>query len=148
MEEQDWRTFNRPQLGRYAKDLTEAKFKLDGFDVLPSTIDGSGVDFTVRRGGKYYDIKVRSIRGNNYVFLEKEKFVIRENLFVTLLIFTDNELPELYLIPSTQWNKPNALFVSRDYEGLKSKPEWGLNISEKNSEILAEFKFGKIAETM
>lgn len=148
MEKQDWRTFNRQQLGRYAKDLAEAKFKLHGFDVLPSTVEGSAVDFTVRRGGRHYDIKVRSLTGNNYVFFEKDKFVLRENLFATVLIFTNAESPEAFLIPSTQWLNPNDLFVSRDYEGLKSKPEWGLNISERNSEILAEFKFGKIAETM
>jgi hypothetical protein len=51
------------------------------------------------------------------------------------------EPPRLYLIPSTVWEKPNALFVDRNYEGAKSKPEWGMNVSAKNMAALEEFRF-------
>ena len=39
------------------------------------------------------------------------------------------------------WNYHNALLVSRDYEGLKSKPEWGLNLSRRNHELLTQYRF-------
>jgi hypothetical protein len=38
---------------------------------------------------------------------------------------------------------PNGVFVERNYEGLKSKPEWGLNISSKNMAMLQEHAFEK-----
>jgi hypothetical protein len=54
--------------------------------------------------------------------------------------------PKIYLIPSSVWSKPNNLFVSRDYEGKKSKPEWGLNLSKKNLPLLTQFEFEKVVQ--
>jgi len=62
------------------------------------------------------------------------------------VLFADNEVPALYLIPSTTWLNPNALFVSRDYPGKKSKPEWGLNLSKRNLRLLAPFTFEEVVE--
>jgi hypothetical protein len=52
------------------------------------------------------------------------------------------------MIPSFVWKEKNALFVSRDYEGLKSKPEWGLNISKKNMALLETFRFEQVTESL
>jgi len=41
----------------------------------------------------------------------------------------------------TLWSEPNALLVSHEYPGKKSKPEWGLNLSQKNLPLLAKFSF-------
>ena len=54
--------------------------------------------------------------------------------------------PSLYLIPSIAWNQPDSLLVSRDYEGKKSRPEWGLNISEKNLPLLERFPFDEVVK--
>jgi hypothetical protein len=79
----------------------------------------------------------------NYIFFPKDKFQPRVNLLAATVIFTNGKQPSLYLIPSTAWLQPNSLFVSRDYEGLKSKPEWGLNLSSKSLPLLTEFSFEK-----
>lgn len=145
MEKHDWTRLSRQQLGRYAEYYAKMEFSLYGYDIYSNEIDDKGIDFVIRKDGKYYDIQVKSVRGNNYVFFQKDKFAIRENLYATLLLFTNGQLPDVYLLPSTLWTNCNALFVSRDYEGLKSKPEWGLNLSEKNRDILSEYEFGKVA---
>ena len=67
--------------------------------------------------------------------------MLRENLLVAVCLFEDGKLPNLYLIPAMSWNYHNALLVSRDYEGLKSKPEWGLNLSRRNHELLTQYRF-------
>lgn len=54
---------------------------------------------------------------------------------------SDGFLPDLFLIPSVVWKTPNKVFVSRDYEELKSEPEWGINISERNIQKLEPFRF-------
>ncbi len=36
--------------------------------------------------------------------------------------------PTLFLFPSLAWAEPKAPFTSYDYEGKKSKPEYGLNL--------------------
>ena len=148
MERHDWTRLNRQQLGRYAEYYAKMEFSLYGFDVYSNEVDDKGIDFIIRKDGKYYDIQVKSVRGNNYIFFQKDKFAIRENLFATVLLFTNGQQPKVYLLQSTLWTKSNSLFVSRNYEGLKSKPEWGLNISEKNRDILTDYEFGKVVEKM
>jgi hypothetical protein len=67
----------------------------------------------------------------------------RENLFAAVAVFIENEDPHLFLIPSTHWQQPNDLLVERDYDGLPSAPEWGLNISRKNWSILNDYQIEK-----
>lgn len=67
-------------------------------------------------------------------------------MLAAVAIFLPYELPHLYLIEATVWNQPNTLFVSHDYgEGKISKPEWGLNLSQKNMPSLAAYSFERTA---
>jgi len=58
-----------------------------------------------------------------------------------LLIFEEGMMSKSYLIPSKGWETENGLFRNRDYIGLKSKPEYGLNVSKKNITLLDKYKF-------
>ena len=91
--------------------------------------------------GRYAEYLVKSMRGMYYIYFPKEKSTLRDNLLVVIGLFKDGDLPRLYLIPATEWNSPNALLVDRDYEGLKSKPEYGLNISQRNLSWLERYRF-------
>lgn len=114
-----------------------------------SEVDDRGVDFVIRtEDGRYYDIQVKSISGFSYVFFPKHKFQLRSNLLAAIVMFFDGKPPESYLIPSEVWLNPDSLLVSRDYEGRKSKPEWGLNLSRKNFPLLQEFAFDKAASEL
>lgn len=125
------------------------EFTLFGFDVYTSEVDDRGIDFVVRKSEhRYYDVQVKSIRGMNYVFFPKDKFSSRDNLLAAVVLFFEGEPPQLYLIPATAWREPNALLVSRDYEGKKSKPEWGLNLSRKNSPLLTQFAFDEVVQRL
>ena len=90
----------------------------------------------------YYEIQVKSIRDYNYVFVTKDKMEslsggnLPANRLVCLLRFEDGKLPEVYIIPAKAWEKPNDLLKDKDYDGLKSKPEWGINVSRKNLDLL------------
>jgi hypothetical protein len=65
-----------------------------------------------------------------------------------MVLFTDGQEPKIYLIPSNVWLKPNRLFVGRDYEGRKSKPEWGLNLSGRNLPLLESYSFEAVARRL
>jgi hypothetical protein len=144
-----WSKLNRLQLGRYAEYYVKMEFTLYGADVYTVEVDDKGIDFIIRKGKtKYYDIQVKSVRNFTYAFVRKEKGKLRENFFVALVLFSDGQLPNIYLIPSSVWRKPNDTFVSRDYKGLKSKPEWGINISKKNQFHLKQFLFNRIIKTL
>jgi hypothetical protein len=54
----------------------------------------------------------------------------------------------LYLIPSTVWLAPGAVFVEHNYEGLKSEREWGLNISQRKMTALEPYLFESTVELL
>jgi hypothetical protein len=78
-----------------------------------------------------------------YVFMQKTKFPVRQGTYLALCLFTEGREPRLFLVPSMVWLTPNAVFVDRKYEGegLKSKPEWGVNVSQKNMPELLKYAF-------
>lgn len=60
-----------------------------------------------------------------------------------ILIFEQEKLPDMYLIPATAWKAESDLLRYRPYNkpGQKSKPEYGINISKKNMSELKEYEF-------
>jgi hypothetical protein len=122
------------------------EFTLYGFDVYQAEVDDKGIDFVIRKGqDRYYDIQVKSVRSFNYVFFRKECFELRENLYAAIVIMDDGETPKLFLIPSIAWREPNSLFINRAYEPpAKSKPEWGLNLSARNQQLLGDYSFENV----
>lgn len=150
MERYKWSNLSTLQLGRYAEYFVMMEFTMFGFDVYKSEVDDKGIDFVIRKDGKiYYDIQVKSVRSLNYIFMPKDKFPLRNNLFLAFIIFSDGERPHLYLIPSLDWeSKPSKLLVNYDYEGKKSKPEWGLNLNKSTLELLNQFEFDKAIEIL
>lgn len=149
MEKYNWSKLSSIQLGRYAEYYAKMEFTLLGFDVYEPEVDDKGIDFIICKGeDNFYEIQVKSNFKGNYIFMQKDKFALRKNLYLVLVLFIQGNSPELYLIPSTAWLKPNELLVSHDYLGEKSKPEWGINLSKKNSLILSEYEFDKVAKTI
>ncbi len=143
MREYIWSELSNLQVGQYCEYYVKMEFTRNGFDVFSSEIDDHGIDFIIKiRNGEYYEIQVKSARldRNNYVFAAKSKFNIKNsNLYMALVLLKENEEPNVYLIPSKAWLKENELFRNREYEGKKSNPEWGLNLSKKNLHLLNKF---------
>ena len=148
-EKFDWGKLNHLQLGRYAEYFTKMEFTLLGFDVYEPEVDDKGIDFIIRKDeNKFYEIQVKSIFKGNYTFMSKDKFILRTNLYLVLVLFNEGKSPELYLIPSNAWLQKDELLVNFDYIGKKSKPEWGINLSRKNFPKLSKYKFDKVVKTL
>jgi hypothetical protein len=125
-----------------------------GFSVFSPEVDDRGIDLVIRTPrGQYYEVQVKSSRpsnlgsGFNYQYWPKrqDKLQIGEHSYIALVLFRDGDEPHLYLLPTTAWNAPNALFVDHDYPGLKSPPEYGLNLSKRNLSLLEPFEFSATA---
>jgi hypothetical protein len=138
------------QLGKYAEYFAKMTFTLHGFDVYTSEIDDKGIDFIIGKKQRYFEIQVKSIRENTkYVFMPKDKFDIhQDNLYLSLMIFRENSEPLAYLIKATEWENENDLLKGKNYEGLKSKPEWGVNISNKNAILLEKYLLENIVHNI
>jgi hypothetical protein len=139
-----WSRLNKQQVGAYAEYFVKMEMTMYGFQVYDTEVDDRGIDFVARfERGPFIEVQVKSVRDTSTtVFMEKEKFKLSSTLYLAFAKFSDGKPPALYLIPSTVWKEPNGPFVSRDYgEGLKSKPEWGLNLSAKNMAVLEPYDF-------
>ena len=136
MPNKNWSQLSHLQLGRYGEYYAKMEFASYGFDVYTSEVDDHGVDFVARdpRTNTYYEVQVKSAKNHSYVYAQKDKMPISPNRLLCYLRFVDDSLPDVYVIPSTVWLTPNHVFVDRPYEkaGQKSKPEWGINVSQKN----------------
>lgn len=152
----DWAKLSGLQLGRYAEYFAKMEFTLFGFDVYTAEVDDKGIDFVIRRGNdRHYDVQVKSVTADKgaYIFLPKGKFAatpddLRENSLVAVVLFYRFQAPELFVVPATVWRNPNEVFVSRDYDGGKSSPEWGICISKKGCALLDGYTFEKVASTL
>lgn len=146
MPQMTWSKLNKFQLGRYAEHYAKMEFTSYGYYVYTSEVDDHGIDFVAKNSqdGQYYEIQVKSIRKTpegSYVFIPKDKMKLASHRLVCLLLFEEGKMPEFYVIPSLAWSTPGPLLVSRDYgkAGQTSKPEWGINLSQKNMPQLAQF---------
>lgn len=144
MQRYTWSRLNNQQVGAYTEYFVKMEMTMYGFQVYRTEVDDRGIDFVARHeSGPFIEVQVKSLRPrpSGYVFMQKEKFMPRVGLFLALGLLFEEKHPELYLIPSMVWLEPSGIFVSRDYEGLKSKPEWGINVSQKNMSALEAFRF-------
>jgi len=147
----NWSKLSPLQVGRYAEQLVALELTGSACQVFSSEVDDRGIDFVVRtETGKYYDLQVKSARLNKtkYIFFPKDKFQLRPNLWAAVVLLVDDELPRIFLFPSEVWMRPNVLFSDRSYAGKKSKPEWGLSLSNKHREALDKFSFGKMVHSL
>ena len=145
----DWRHLSTGQLGRLGEYWAKIAFAQYGYDVYAPELDDKGIDFLVRTApGHHIEVQVKSFRTLNYRFVTKNKLQPSPHRYLVLAYFNSGWAPELYLIPTTVWLTPNALFVSRDYEGKKSPPEWGISLSQTNLELLSPFEISTAVQTL
>lgn len=66
------------------------------------------------------------------------------------MIIRQNELPDVYLIPASAWKEENDLLRNRNYDKpeQKSEPEWGVNISKKNKNILEQYRIERMIDKL
>ena len=146
----EWSKLSHLQVGRYAEYFVKMQFVLLGYEVYSSEVDDRGIDFVLRREpGRYWDVQVKSIRKTGYVFMRKDKFQIRSNLLVAGVVFNDGLEPDLFLIPAASWLTPDGVLVDHEYgEGLRSKPEYGINLSRKGIATLAKYRLGTTVDNI
>lgn len=146
MLKHEWSHLDGPQrVGEFGELLVSLELTRQGFEIFKSAVDDRGIDLLVRLGpGCCSEVQVKTIRGMNYVFVRKQHFALNESRSIALVVLLEGQEPLMYLIPSLVWQEPVSPFVDRDYEGLKSQPEYGINISRSALAKLAEFSMSNM----
>ena len=115
----------------------------EGFD---TRADGAVIH--AKRRERVLEAHVSTLRNPVYAFWEKRRFDLSATRFAALVLLIEERPPAAFLVPSLAWRTPNALTVSRDYEGLPSKPEWGLNLSGKTMPLLEEYRIARVLRSL
>lgn len=142
---------NKYETGQYGAEVAKSEFVRHGFCICASKLNEKGLGFSAKRTDKEYEIKVSTRNSLDYVFFPKEKMPLREDVFVMLVLLKEEgRETNSYLIPSIVWKNPNGVFKNGNYDekGLKTKPEWGINVSEKNFPEIEQYHFDKMISTM
>lgn len=149
MSRYQWSRLNNQQVGAYTEYFVKMELTMHGFQVYSTEVDDHGIDFVARHeSGPFLEVQVKSLRSMGYVFMQKTKFQLAKHVYLALGLLFEGRQPRLYLVPSTVWLAPDSIFVDRNYEGLKSKPEWGLNVSQKNMATLEPYAFETTVERL
>ena len=138
------------KLDQLAETIIKAAFILsENHHVMQSYLNHKGAHFKVinRVGEQEFEILCRQINidKTNYAFIRKADLErgLREDLWVGLVLFIDDQKPTKYLIPSTVWNEPNQLFTDSSVK----YPEYGINLNKNTIHLLKdEYVFKKIIQ--
>ena len=129
-----WSAISHLQLGEIAEHLAKIEFISHDFEVYDTVIDDRGIDFIARNeDGKFFEVQVKAVRKYNYTYIAKSKMkTLSNDRLLCYLHFKDGAMPDIYIIPATVWEQSNDIFQDKEYKDLKSKPEWGINITKRN----------------
>lgn len=138
----EWSNLNTAELGKYSKVYIKEKFKEMGFNIIECVNASQNIDFYIKNDDKTYKFKVKSLRKPNtsYAFIPKDRFDVNDKSLFMVLVMFYKDYASIFIIPAQDWLNENRLLRNREYKGKKSKPEWGLNVSEKNMDLLDDYK--------
>jgi len=141
-----WSHLNNLQLGRYAEYYAKMDFASYGYQVFQAEVDDHGVDFIARKsGGDFIEVQVKSLSfpKSKYTFLKEKYFDPNwKNFYIYLILFTEDQLPKGYLIPSSVFKESdNPIFK---YKPNYKEPEYGINLSMKNMPLLEKYSLDKM----
>ncbi len=141
-----WSHLDKGQLGHVGEGFVDLQLMMHGYRVFKPLVDNFGVDrMAQRKLEPPIKVQVKTVRGHQYVFMQKERFLLTDDLYLALVILMEGEPPECYFVPALTWVTPTNVFASRDYGGeLKSKPEWGLCLSAKNMPALTPYRAAEV----
>ena len=88
---------------------------------------------------------MRTYNGN-YNFISKNELPeLKDNIFVAVVYWIQNKPSKIFLCPTTLWkDDTNGIFKEKNYEGLSSGAEWGINLTENKISLLEEYEFSKM----
>lgn len=153
---ENFKTSNRQlQLGKCGEYLAKIAFIQHDFEVYSSDVDDRGIDLVVRKNkrSRFFEVQVKTVRKWEGVFMQKDVFSPKDDLYLLLIVVEESSNPTVILIPSLEWDENKKLysfFVFRSYEGKKSKPEYTINFSKESvAAIKSNFAFeNRVQELM
>lgn len=141
----------RQKLGTFGEYYAKMALTSYGMSIYSAEVDDHGIDFVAETKKGFLKFQVKTIRsGTNYVYMKAKTFDISDkSLYLLLVLLEDGKHPALYAIPAAAWNDTQkSVFVFHAYEGKKSDPEYGINLSKKNLSQLETYKIENMIDNI
>ena len=135
------------RLGTFCEYYAKMTLASYGLRIYTAEVDDHGIDFVAETKGGFLKFQVKAVRGTSgYVFMRREHFDVSDgSLCLFLLVLEDGEHPREYVIPAGAWaGAKGGPLVYHSYEGKKSAPEFGVNLSRRNLEALERYRLERM----
>jgi hypothetical protein len=112
----------------------------DRLQMLGCTVKPAGGKLEVDTpSGRSLEVFVSTQRVGGYAFWVKRRLEPASTRFAAIVLLTDAEEPDVYLVPSTEWRSASPPLVDRPNVGKKSEPEYGVSLAHASLPALQRY---------
>jgi hypothetical protein len=141
MTDDRWSQLSRQELIALGKAVVSERLESLGSTVQTPTSRTSSKLEVRTPSGRSIEVFVSTQRVGGYVFWTKRRFQPASNRFAAIVLLTDAEDPDLYLVPSTEWRSASPPLKDRDNVGKKSEPEYGISLARSSLPALQRYRW-------
>jgi hypothetical protein len=89
--------------------------------------------------GREVEVFVSTQRLGGYAFWTKRRLQPAADRFAAIVLLSDGEEPEIFLLPTTEWRNASPPFRDRDNIGKRSEPEYGVSLARSSLPALQRY---------
>jgi hypothetical protein len=79
--------------------------------------------------GRQVAVFVSTQRLGGYAFWTKRRLQPASDRFAAIVLLSDGDEPEVFVLPTTEWRDASPPFRDRDNIGKRSEPEYGVSLA-------------------
>jgi hypothetical protein len=136
-----WSELGRQELIALGRTLVTERLESLGCTVQAPTGRGSSKLEVRTPSGRSLEVFVSTQRLGGYVFWTKRRFQPASDRFAAIVLLADAADPELYLVPSTEWQSASPPLRDRPNVGKKSEPEYGISLARSFLPALQRYRW-------
>jgi hypothetical protein len=135
---------SRTELISLGRTIVKERLESLGSTVTPSSTGGK-LDVQTA-SGRDVEVFVSTQRLGGYVFWTKRRFQPASDRFAAIVLLTEADEPDLYVVPSTEWLNATPPLKDRPNVGKRSDPEYGITLARSSLPELARYAWGNEAD--
>jgi hypothetical protein len=134
-----WSQLNRTELIALGRNIVTERLESLGCTVTPSTSRTAGKLAIRTPTGRSLELFVSTQRVGGYVFWTKRRFQPASNRLAVIVLLTEAEDPNVYLVPSAEWRHATPPLTDRPNVGKRSEPEYGVSLARSSLVALERY---------
>jgi hypothetical protein len=137
--EDRWSQLSRGELIALGRTIVTERLEDLGCTVSTPSKRAAGQLEVETPSGRLLEVFVSTQRLGGYVFWTKRRFEPASNRFAAIVLLADDEQPNVYLVPSTEWRSASPPLTDRPNVGKKSDPEYGISLARSSLPALQRY---------